>query len=201
SHAAVWPYLERVPIVVHAPGIISGTELHDERVTLADLAPTAAQLMGFDFPAPDGVALPGVPQPATPPKVIVTFVIDGGGWNVLRHWGPEYGYDDTWPNLRNLFASEGTLAYRNAVMGSFPSVTACAHATIGTGAYPWHHGISGHNVRLGRDVVKTYGTPGRAEPSLYLKAPTLAEAWAERTNRQAWIGEIGYQIWHLGMIG
>ena len=85
SHAAVWPYLERVPILVHAPGILRGSDYREDRVTLADLAPTAAKLMGFDFAAPDGVPLPGVPQPTTPPKVIVTFVIDGGGWNVLRH--------------------------------------------------------------------------------------------------------------------
>jgi hypothetical protein len=203
SHAAVWPYLERVPIVVHAPGIVSGNRTLDDRVTLADLAPTAAHLMGFDFAAPDGVALPGVPQPAKPPKVIVTFVIDGGGWNVLRHWSPETNNNppSTWENLRDLMGSDDTLMYRNAVMGSFPSVTACAHATIGTGAYPWRHGISGHNVRIGRDVVKTYGPPGRADPAKFLKAPTLAEAWSEHTNDGAWIGEIGYQVWHLGMIG
>jgi len=201
SHAAVWPYLERVPIVVHAPGILKGTQTREDRVSLADLAPTAAKLMGFDFAAPDGVPLPGVPQPATAPKVIVTFVIDGGGWNVLRHWSPENENDLAWPNLQKLFAREGTLTYTNAVMGSFPSVTACAHATIGTGAFPSHHGISGHNVRIGRDVVKAYGEEGHAQPQKYLKSPTLAEAWSEHTSDGAWIGEIGYQIWHLGMIG
>ncbi|MFL5766500.1 MAG: alkaline phosphatase family protein [Actinomycetota bacterium] len=202
SHAAVWPYLERVPIVVHAPGVLKGTDTSEDRVSLADLAPTAAKLMGLDFAAPDGVPLPGVPQPAKAPKVIVTFVIDGGGWNVLRHWSPETpGNDLAWPHLMDLMKSEGTLTYTNAVMGSFPSVTACAHATIGTGAYPRHHGISGHNVRIGRDVVKAYGLEGHAEPQKYLKSPTLAEAWSEHTSDGAWIGEIGYQIWHLGMIG
>jgi hypothetical protein len=131
----------------------------------------------------------------------VTFIIDGGGWNVLRHWSPPTNSPDAWPNLRALMGSENTLVYRNAVMGSFPSVTACAHATIGTGAYPWKHGISGHNVRIGRDVVKAYGTSGHADTAEFLKAPTLAEAWSEHTNDGAWIGEIGYQIWHLGMIG
>jgi hypothetical protein len=195
SHAALWPYLERVPIVLHAPGIVRGYDTYEDRVTLADLAPTTARLMGFDFPAPDGVPLPGAPEPESPPKVIVTLVIDGGGWNVLQEWS------DRWPNLRKLMASEGTLVFSNAVMGSFPSVTACAHATIGTGAYPWKHGISGHNVRVGRNVVKAYGEPGRADPAAFLKAPTLAEAWSDETDDGAWIGEIGYQVWHLGMIG
>ena len=195
SHAAVWPYLERVPIVLHAPGIVPGSDTYDDRVSLADLAPTTAHLMGFDFAAPDGAPLPGVARPRKPPRVIVTLVIDGGGWNVLQHW------NGRWPNLGKLMGTEGTLVYSNAVMGSFPSVTACAHATIGTGAYPWKHGISGHNVRVGRDVVKAYGPPGRADPARFLKAPTLAEAWSEHTRDGAWIGEIGYQVWHLGMIG
>src|SRR5919204_426239 len=41
SHALPWMYLERVPIVVYAPGIVGRGDSVD-RVTLADVAPTAA---------------------------------------------------------------------------------------------------------------------------------------------------------------
>ena len=192
SHALPWMYLERVPVVVYAPGMVD--PLDDvERVTLADLAPTAARLMGFDgFEAVDGRALPGIGTPTTRPKVIVTFVIDGGGWNVLNTW------DDAWPNLRRLMGAGAT--YRNAIMGSFPAVTACAHATIGTGAFPRTHGISGHNIRDGATVRKAYGVAGRADPSDIL-VPTLADRWSEETGNRAWVGEIGFQVWHLGMLG
>jgi hypothetical protein len=192
SHALPWMYLERVPIAVHAPAIVEPSD-STERVTLADLAPTTSRLMGFDgFEAPDGVSLPDTPRPSVPPKVIVTFVIDGGGWNVLTHW------KDAWPNLRRLLRESAV--YRNAITGSFPAVTACAHATIGTGAFPRTHGITGHNLRDGDSVRKAYGTPGRAQPSDIL-VPTLADRWMEATNNGAWVGEIGYQIWHLGMLG
>ena len=192
SHALVWNYLERVPIAVYAPGIVRPSD-HVERVSLADLAPTIAHLMSFDGLHPaDGVPLPGIQRPATPPKVIVTFVIDGGGWNVLHHW------PNAWPNLKRLM--RGGANYRNAIMGSFPAVTACAHATIGTGAFPRTHGITGHNVRKGPRPVKAYGEPGKADPSFIL-VPTLADRWAEHTDNAAWQGEIGYQIWHLGMLG
>ncbi len=197
SHASVWMYLERVPITVYAPGVVEPGDNVD-RVTLADLAPTAAHLMGFDFPAPDGKPLPGIRRPSEPPKVIVTFVIDGGGWNVLQHWDHEDSARSAWPNLKELMAAGTT--YRNAIMGSFPAVTAAAHATIGTGAFPRTHGISGHNVRYQGRPVKAYGTAGRADPS-FLSSPTLAERWNEHTNDGAWVGELGYQIWHLGMIG
>jgi len=198
SNASIWMYLERLPIAVYAPGIVAPAD-NEERVTLADLAPTAARLMGFDgFTVADGVPLPGIPRPATPPKVIVTFVIDGGGWNVLQHWDDPDDAKTAWPNMKRLMR-DGAV-YRNAIMGSFPAVTACAHATIGTGAFPRTHGITGHNVRMGGGPVKAWGTPGHADPS-FLLVPTLADAWNRQTSDGAWVGELGYQIWHLGMLG
>lgn len=192
SHAVVWMYGERVPIVVWAPGLVDPQD-HDERVTLADLAPTTARLIGFeDFRTADGVPLPGIDAPPTPPRVVVTFVIDGGGWNVLRRW------PDAWPNLARLMREGST--YRNAISGSFPAVTASTHATIGTGAFPRTHGITGHNVRRDGGPVKAWGAPGDVDPSFLLE-PTLADRWSERTGNRAWVGEIGYQVWHVGMLG
>jgi Type I phosphodiesterase / nucleotide pyrophosphatase. len=49
-------------------------------------------------------------------------------------------------------------------------------------------------------VRKAYGEPGRARPTDIL-VPTLADLWSDATNNRTWVGEIGYQIWHLGMIG
>jgi hypothetical protein len=48
--------------------------------------------------------------------------------------------------------------------------------------------------------VKAWGEPGHADPS-FLLVPTLADAWNQATNDGAWVGELGYQIWHLGMLG
>jgi hypothetical protein len=192
SHASVWMYLERIPLLVHGPGIVEPSD-SVERVTLADLAPTTAHLIGFDgWPAAerDGVVLPGLRTNGKRPKVVVTFVIDGGGWNVLKHWS------DDWPNLKRLMGEGAN--YRNAITGSFPAVTACAHANIGTGAFPSKHGITGHNIRDGAGARKTYGHPGKALPGDLL-LPTLADLWHDAS--QAWVGEIGYQVWHLGMLG
>ena len=193
SHASVWMYLERVPLVVFGPRI--GASDSTERVSLADVAPTAARLIGFDgFLAlgREGRPLPGIERPAEPPEVVVTFVIDGGGWNVLQE------FPDAWPNLRRVMRDGAT--FRNAIHGSFPAVTASAHATIGTGAFPRTHGITGHNIRDGRRARKAYGELGHANPDDIL-VPTLADLWSEETDRRAWVGELGYQIWHLGMLG
>ena len=192
SHALSWGYTDRVPIAVYAPGIVTRPETRDEPVTLADLAPSVGQLIGFPFVTKEGEPLPALPTPARRPKVVLTYVIDGGGWNVLTHWR------DAWPNLRRLMRR--SLVYRNAFMGSFPTVTATAHVTIGTGAFPRTHGVSGHYLRRNGEIQQAYGDDGHADPSVIV-APTLADAWSEETGNRAWIGEIGYQIWHLGMIG
>jgi hypothetical protein len=191
SHASVWMYLERVPLAVYAPGIVE-PGFSEERVTLADITPTTAALIGADLPPHDGRPLPGVTAPGKPPKVVVTFVIDGGGWNVLQHW------HDAWPNMKRLMGK--SLLFTNALHGSFPAVTAVAHATIGTGAFAQHHGISGHNLRINGVVRKAYGVPGDANPD-DIKLPTLADIWTEQTGAKAFIGQFGYQVWHMGMIG
>ena len=191
SHASVWMYLERIPLVVYAPGIIEPSD-SAERVSLANLAPTTAGLIGYqDWPEDrEGRALPGLRTTGARPKVVVTFVIDGGGWNALQRW------EGRWPHLASLMREGAN--YRNAIVGSFPAVTACAHATIGTGAFPRQHGITGHNIRDGAGPRKAYRTIGQADPSDILM-PTLADLWHEDTG--AWVGEIGYQVWHLGMMG
>jgi hypothetical protein len=92
----------------------------------------------------------------------------------------------------------GGANYRDAIVGSFPAVTAAAHATIGTGTFPRQHGITGHNIRDGAEVRKAYGTIGAADPS-DIVVPTLADLWHDATG--AWVGQVGYQIWHVGMLG
>jgi arylsulfatase A-like enzyme len=194
SHAAVWMYLERIPLVVYGPGIVQRSN-SAERVSLADLAPTTARLIGFDgWPDDrDGRVLPGLAPTGRPPKIVVTYVFDGGGWNVLRHW------PNDWPNLKKLMGQGAN--YRNALTGSFPAITACAHATIGTGTFPMTHGITGHNIRADAGGSrKAYGEPGAADPSDILE-PTLADLYSDATGNRAWVGQVGYQIWHMGMIG
>jgi hypothetical protein len=194
SHASVWMYLERIPLAVYAPGIVAPSE-SSERVTLADIAPTIADMIGFDeFLGLDreGKSLPGLDRPFAVPKLVVVFVIDGGGWNVLQEW------PNAWPNMKELFGKSRLCT--NAIHGSFPAVTACAHATIGTGAYPRDHGITGHNVRIGSTVRKAYGVAGHADPGDLL-LPTLADLWYDGNGGDAWVGQLGYQVWHLGMLG
>ena len=167
SHASVWMYLERIPLVVYGPGIVVAGD-NTDRVTLADLAPTTAELIGAQsFPTGErqGVPLPlSITRASQRPKVVMTFVIDGGGWNVLTQW------PDAWPNLRRSWARARTSATRSRVVPR------------GDGVRPRHdrhgratqeHGITGHNIRDAQGVVrKAYGEPARPTPPTSSSPPS-----------------------------
>jgi arylsulfatase A-like enzyme len=192
THSGPWPYLQDVPLVFYGPGLIGRRGEVRGRTTLADVAPTLSSLMGFDFEAPDGRELAGVTDGAAPrPKLITTVVWDGGGWNTLGQW------PDAWPNLKRVM--ERGISFPETVVGSSPSVTPSVHTTIGTGAFPWVHGITDIPVLTAEGGTVDSFQGGRS--SSFIDAPTLAELWDEANDNDALVGMIGYEPWHLGMIG
>ena len=192
SHAVPWDYLARVPIALWGPGFVREGVREDRAVTVADLAPTFAAMMGFPWEASDGRPLVEALAPAgRPPRAIVLIVHDGGGWNVLEEWAGE------WPVGARLMR-EGTV-YTNATVGSAPPVTAPVHATMGTGAFPRTHGMPEIVGRLpDGSIGEVYFD--RADPSL-LEVESVADAWDRDRGNRAWVGMVGFESWHLGMMG
>jgi predicted AlkP superfamily pyrophosphatase or phosphodiesterase len=190
-HSGPWDYLARVPLVLYGPGrIASGTI--NAPATMADLAPTSARLIGFEgFPSRDGRVLDEalLAQPE-PPRVIVTIVWDGGGWNVLNE------HPDAWPFLKRLMARSAT--FPNMTIGSSPSVTPPIHTTLGTGAWPRRHGIPALNIRTEEGEF--------VDPLLFLdprriRVSTLADAYDAAHGNAPKVGMLASSNWHLGMIG
>ncbi|MFN2586762.1 MAG: alkaline phosphatase family protein [Actinomycetota bacterium] len=192
SHSGPWPYLQEVPLVFYGPGIVPATGDTATRATIADIAPTTAALLGARFPAGDGDVLEEVVrQRARPPQLVVTIVWDGGGWNTLRQW-PE-----DWPNLARLMRRG--VSFTRATVGSSPSVTPAVHSTLGTGSYPWKAGVTGVPVRDEEGEVVDAFLEGAS--SRFLKLPAFAEVWDERHGNRPLVGMLGYEPWHLGMVG
>lgn len=194
SHSGPWDYLQEVPLVFYGPGFIRGRGrfASDREITVADLAPTLAELL--DTEAPDGAGDP-IPEVLLPeserngePRLILTVVWDGGGNNVLEAW------PRTWPNLARMI--EGGAA-PNATVGSSPSITPAVHATMGTGAWPKQTGIISIRQRIGSTLTPAY--PGQS-PRL-LEALTLADSYDQATGNAAKVGLIAFKSWHLGLIG
>ena len=196
THSGPWDYLQEVPLVLYGPGFIrsKGSVTLDREVTLADLAPTYARLLRTPFPDrrpgdPLSTALLPKDERKGRPRLIVTVVWDGGGWNTLRHW------PNSWPTLSRLM-TEGT-SFEGALVGSNPSVTPAIHANLGTGTFPGNHGI----------VSIPQRRAGRIQDSWAFNSPhnlevtTLADIYDRTTNNRAKIGLLAEQNWHLGMIG
>jgi hypothetical protein len=192
-HSGPWPYLQRVPLVFYGPRLVAEAGPVEDPATLADVAPTIARFLGTALPPAEGRALPAV-APSTedsPPKLILTIVWDGGGWNVLERW-PE-----AWPNLASLAAAG--VSYEQAIVGSSPSVTPAVHTTLGTGAYPRIHGVPLITMRGADGGLEDSFLEGRSSASIRL--PALAEIWDASTKGDALVAMVGYEPWHLGMIG
>jgi hypothetical protein len=194
SHPNPWNYTAHVPLVFYGPGYVPRAARIEQPTDVAALAPTYAALLHMNDFRADGRLLPQIVDEAArgePPKVIVTVVIDGGGWNVLQE------HPEQWPTIARLSARGAS--YVNATIGSAPSITGAIHATMGTGFYPRHHGIPGNQMR-GPDGRNTDAWQHKADPE-YLERPTVSELWDRANGNRPWVGTVSYEGWHLGMIG
>jgi hypothetical protein len=185
-HSGPWDYLQDVPLLWFGPGVVPALGRVDRPVTIADIAPTQAALLGFDFEAPDGSVLREIPPPEQPPRLIVTLVWDAGGRSVLDT------YPEDWPVLRSLI--DGGVWYEHASVGSSPSITPATHATIGTGAFPMRTGQTDAEFRIGDDLVRA----GELGPVLLME-PTLGDLYDRAMGNEPIVGALASVTWHLNM--
>ena len=196
SHSGPWPYLVHVPLVFYGPGLIESSGAVESPATTADIAPTLMTLL-HGFYRTEGSSLEEVAEftgrslRRSIPRLVVVVVLDGGGWNTLEQW------PDDWPTLARLM--EEGVSFTNATVGSSPSVTPAVHTTLGTGEFPYVHGITGVPVR--DETGEMVDSFLKGESSHFIQVPTLAERWDAQNDNKAKIAMVGYEPWHLGMIG
>ena len=186
-HSGPWDYLQDVPLFFYGPGVVPSLGEVDSPASLADVAPTQAAILGFDgFPQVDGSVLPAVTPPATPPKLIVTYVWDAGGRSVLDEFPQDH------PVLTSLIPDG--IWYEHAEVGSSPSITPATHATLGTGEYPMHTGQTDAEFRLGPGLVRA----GQLGPVLMMQ-PTLGDLYDRAMHNEPLVGILASVTWHLNM--
>ena len=194
GHSGPWDYLQEVPLVFYGPGFIKpvGRYAPAREVTVADIAPTLAELIGTDFPDVDGKSLSKILVPESkregPPKLVLEVVWDGGGMNVLDTW------PDFWPQLRKLM--EGGASPEGAILGSSPSVTPATHTTMGTGVFPDKHGATSITIRVDGAITDSF----KGKDADYVDTPMFADTYDLATGNAAKIGMFAYKSWHLGMM-
>lgn len=201
SHSGPYDFLQEVPLIFRGAGIREmGPVAMDREVTLADIAPTVAQLMGFDFPLRDGTPITQAIVPgAAIPKLVVTVSLDGGGWNVLNK------FPDAWPNIDELIGEGASI--ENAIVGSSPSITPAIHTNISTGAWPQHHGVTAIAIRSKRgEIVGAFSKSSNytgpiVDPSASLRLQTLGDLWDRANENAPKVGLLASGNYPLGMLG
>ncbi len=171
THGAVWDYDVEIPLLFYGPGLVHAGRQFDRPVTQQDLVPTYANLMGAVPPrdALHGQALKEAFVPGAPvPKAILTLVFDQGGWQYYR------AHPKAWPNIRKLM-QQGSL-YTKARVGHLDAETSVGHIAIGTGAYPYQHGIISNNFFLA-PLGQRYSLLGPDRSPVFINSPSLADAW------------------------
>ena len=191
-HVGPWDYIQTVPMLWYGPGFVRPQGAVGRPVTVAGIAPTASQLLKFDgFRAPDGQPMTEALLPEGErdvPRLFVTMVWDAGGINVLEE------HPDAWPFTESLI-EKGTW-YTDATVGSSPTSTAQIHATIGTGAFPLHHGLVGHNMLVAGRITG----PWNQGPT-FLIEPTFADVYDRALDNEPVAGIVGTVDIHFGMLG
>ncbi len=189
-----WPALgvdERVPLAIAGPGVSPGTPI-PASTTLDRVAPTVAEILGFDRPFPEvrsGAPIAGVARAATePPRLVLLVAWKGVGARTLQ------ASRDAWPFLRTLLR-EGAGAL-DAHVGSLPLDPAAVLTTIGTGGLPFQHGIVASLVR--DDAGGLVGAFGPGSPVQVIA--TLADD-LEHADARTLVGLVGTDPADRGLVG
>ncbi|HEY9842538.1 MAG: alkaline phosphatase family protein [Candidatus Sericytochromatia bacterium] len=171
THGSVWNYDVEIPLLFYGPGLVTPGQVLEDPATQQDLVPTYARLIG-GVPPRDALHGQVLSKPfvagAAPPRAILTLVLDQGGWQYYR------AHPKAWPNLRRLM-QQGTL-YTRARVSHLDAETAVGHVAIGTGAYPYQHGIISNNFFLG-PLGQRSSLLGPDRSPVFINSPTLADAW------------------------
>ncbi len=190
THSTPYDYTQDVPLLLYAPGYVK-PGVYPQPITLADVAPTTAQFLKYDFHAPDGTAQTHAFLPATGrplPRLVVTLIWDSGGMDVLNTWKNE------WPYLRSLMPHGAW--FTHVSVGSSPSNTPTGHSIIGTGAFPMRTGMADEYIRMNGRIQK----PNENGPGFMLE-PTLADLYDRAMGNAPLAGAIATLAAHIMMLG
>lgn len=180
----------RVPIAFAGLGV---AQMELPAGTTADrIAPTLAELIGFERPFPEvrsGTALEGVATGDGAPALVLQVIYKGIGSAELE------ANRDAWPYLEALMDSGAATMEGDA--GSLPLDPAAVLSTIGVGGPPRQHGVTGTYIRNDRgELVRAFSK--RAEVPII---STLADDLDEAMAQEPLIGLVGTSDVDRGAIG
>jgi hypothetical protein len=136
-----WPSIEALepeplPLVLAGSGVSAEAEI-PTGTRLDAVAPTLAEIMGLRRPHPgvrSGEAIPDVASGERPRLIVIVALKGISSADLERR-------PDAWPTLMGLIRNGA--ATMQATAGSLPEEPTAALSTVGTGALPRDHGVTG----------------------------------------------------------
>lgn len=186
THGSSWDYDTHIPLVFYGPGLVKTGQEISTPATQQDLVPTYAKLMGA-VPPRDAFHGQSLSAPfeakAKPPKAILTIVFDQGGWQYYQ------AHPKAWPHVKNLL-KQGS-SYTQAHVTHLDAETAVGHIGIGTGAYPYQHGIISNKFYLS-PLGERFSLLGPDQSPIFINSPSLADVWDLQKGNQPLIISYAY---------
>lgn len=171
THSIPWSFDIEIPIILYGPGFVNSGLQVNAPVTQQDLAPTYASILNTSPPADATHGRPlyeaFFPTNRTP-KAILTLVFDQGG---LQYYN---AHPDKHPNIDNYIAN-GTF-YNNGRVTHLDVETGVGHTAIGTGAYPYQHGVMANQFFF---KFRNWRGPFtmRDNTPAFINSPSFADVW------------------------
>jgi hypothetical protein len=189
---------DRVPIVFSGAGVVAGAQV-PTGTTLDRIAPTVADIIGFERPFPkvrSGTPLKGVAN-GDRPTLVVLIAWKGFGTADVERAPASH------PTLSGMLRDgAGTTA---GSTGSLPLDPAATLTTIGTGGLPFQHGITGTYVRRDDGTVVRAFSHGEPIPVIATLADDLdapaSPAGPSPFDQRPVIALVETQVEDQGLIG
>lgn len=183
NHGSPWEYDTHIPFIAYGKNIKSHYIL-DTPVTLQDIVPTIATVIGEDIPEiSEGDVIRDLFVDNTPqkPKAVVVIVMDQLAYRYFDN------YADELENVASI-GKEGVFS-TNAYVTHLPSSTAVSHTSIGTGAYPKTHGIVGNDFYNEKEGKVMYAMEGSTPENIQIM--TFADIYDQKHNNKVNIFSLG----------
>jgi predicted AlkP superfamily pyrophosphatase or phosphodiesterase len=189
SHGQVWDYDVHIPLWFYGPGFVKAGQTLPVPATQQDLVPTYAALIGAIPPedSKHGQVLQEVfsaaPMGSRKPKAILTLVFDQGGHQYYA------AHPGVTPRLDNYRRQGTTLS--EARVTHLDVETSIGHIAIGTGAYPYQHGIVSNSFFLA-PYGRRSSLLGDDRSPIFINSASLADVWDKQQGNRPVIISYAY---------
>lgn len=190
-HGSPWEYDTHVPLLFYGPGFVR-PGVYVSPAKLQDVAPTLAHWLGIYRDSHGRVRREIIRASARKPKLLATVMVDAGRYDYFDRFAAQL------PAIQKMRRAGAW--FNNCRLNYAPTVTAVAHAVIGSGYDPRRTGMVVNSVYSFQ--TRKYENIWPENSPVNLEALTLADQWNLESGGKAVIIAQGGAFYAAGgMVG